>query len=65
MLEQTLFSDVDGMRFYINKSRPDLEPVLVTELMEWSKAFVKIRLDIQKFFDPERITCIPLECAAR
>jgi hypothetical protein len=61
MLEQTLFSDVDGMRFYINKHRPDLEPVLIAELMAWSKAFVRIRIDIQTFLDPESITCIPLD----
>lgn len=61
MLEQTLFSDVDGMRFYINKNRPDLEPVLAAELVEWSKAFLRIRLDIQTFFDPKNITCVPLD----
>jgi len=60
MLEQTLFSDVNGMRFYINKSRPDLESVLFAELMEWSKAFLRIRTDIDTFFDPEIVTCIPL-----
>ena len=33
MLETTLFADVDGMRFFINKHRPDLEPVLLDELV--------------------------------
>ncbi len=61
MLAQTLFSDVDGMRFYINKNRPDLESVLAAELMEWSKTFLRIRLDIRTFFDPASITCIPLD----
>ncbi len=61
MLEKTLFSDVNGMRFYINKNRPDLEPVLIAELVEWAKAFVRIRMDIGTVFEPENITCIPLD----
>ncbi|MEE9532660.1 MAG: hypothetical protein V3W52_16900 [Syntrophobacteria bacterium] len=39
MLEQTVFADVDGMRFYINKRRLDLEPGLTEELKKWSAAF--------------------------
>ena len=61
MLERTIFSDVDGMRFYIMKNRPDLEPTLLAELVEWSKAFLRIRRDIQTFFDTKSITCIPLD----
>lgn len=61
MLEKTVFSDVDGMRFFINKNRPDLEPVLVAELVRWSEAFLEIRLDIETFFDPESISCISLD----
>ena len=61
MLEQTVFADVDGMRFYINKRRLDLEPGLTEELEKWSEAFLRIRLDIQKLFDAETITCIPLD----
>ena len=38
MLKRTLFADVVGMRFYINKHRPDLEPVLAEELVEWADA---------------------------
>jgi len=60
MLLQTLFSDVVGMRFYINKQRPDLERVLASELVEWAAAFARIRNDIQTLFDPETITCIPV-----
>lgn len=61
MLKRTLFADVVGMRFYINKHRPDLEPVLAVELVEWAAAFLRIRLDIQSFFDPKTITCIPVD----
>jgi hypothetical protein len=61
MLKRTLFADVVGMRFYINKLRPDLEPVLAVELVEWAAAFLRIRLDIQSFFDPKTITCIPVD----
>lgn len=61
MLACTIFSDVTGMRFFINKSRPDLEPVLARELIEWSTAFVRIRHDIEALFDPASITCIPLD----
>ncbi|UCF01678.1 MAG: hypothetical protein JSV14_15135, partial [Deltaproteobacteria bacterium] len=38
MLEQTVFADVDGMRFYINKRRLDLEPGITEELKKWSEA---------------------------
>jgi hypothetical protein len=61
MLEQTVFSDVDGMRFFICKHRPDLEPVLAAELNKYSEAFLRIRLDIETLFDPTTITCIPLD----
>ena len=61
MLEQTVFADVDGMRFFICKHRPDLEPVLTAELGKYSEAFLRIRLDIETLFDPATITCIPLD----
>ena len=61
MLEQTVFSDVDGMRFFIYKRRPDLEPVLAAELGKYSEAFLRIRNDIETLFDPTTITCIPLD----
>ena len=61
MLEQTVFSDVDGMRFFIYKRRPDLEPVLAAELGKYTEAFLRIRLDIETLFDPTTITCIPLD----
>ena len=61
MLEQTIFADVVGMRFYINKRRPDLEPILGQELVDWAGAFLRIRHDIQTLFDPSTITCIPVD----
>lgn len=61
MLEQTIFADVVGMRFFINKRRPDLEPILGQELVEWAGAFLRIRHDIQTLFDPNTITCIPVD----
>jgi hypothetical protein len=61
MLEQTMFSDVQGMRFFINKRRPDLEPILTAELGKYAEAFLRIRLDIETLFDPTTITCIPLD----
>jgi hypothetical protein len=61
MLEQTIFADVVGMRFFINKKRWDMEPVLARELVEFASVFLKIRHDIQILFDPVTITCIPLD----
>jgi hypothetical protein len=61
MLEQTLFADVTGMRFYINKQRWDLEPILGQELVEWAGTFLRIRHDIQTLFDPNTVTCIPVD----
>jgi len=61
MLEQTMFADVEGMRFYINKRRPDLAPVLVDELGKYSEIFLRIRRGIGRLFDPATITCIPLD----
>lgn len=61
MVAATIFSDVTGMRFFINKSRPELEPILARELIEWAAAFARIRRDIESLFDPAGITCIPLD----
>ncbi len=61
MVSATLFADVTGMRFYINKRRRELEPRLAAELRHWASAFVAIRGDIDALFDPARITCIPLD----
>lgn len=61
MLERTIFADVVGMRFFINKNRPDLEPTLAIELLEWAAAFLRIRRDIQTVFNSETITCIPVD----
>ncbi|UCD31059.1 MAG: hypothetical protein JSV38_09580, partial [Desulfobacterales bacterium] len=58
---RTLFSDVVGMRFYINKQRPDLEGALAIELLGFAHAFLQIRDDIATLFDPATITCIPLD----
>ncbi len=61
MLAQTLFADVRGMRFYINKRRPDLESVLTDELSAWCEIFLRIREDIETLYDPMTVTCIPLD----
>lgn len=61
MMARTIFSDVIGMRFYINKRRPDLEPALAGELLGFAQAFLKIKVDIKTLFDPDTITCIPLD----
>jgi hypothetical protein len=61
MLDQTTFADVVGMRFFINKMRWDLEPILCRELVEWAGIFLRIRHDIQTLFDPNTVTCIPVD----
>jgi hypothetical protein len=61
MLEQTIFADVVGMRFFINKKRWDLEPILCQELVAWAGVFLRIRQDIQTRFDPDTVTCIPVD----
>ncbi|MBW1608290.1 MAG: hypothetical protein JRF45_07090 [Deltaproteobacteria bacterium] len=61
MLEQTIFADVVGMRFFINKRRWDLEPSLGRELVELAKVFLRIRHDIQTLFDSNTVTCIPVD----
>lgn len=61
MLDRTMFADVVGMRFFINKHRPDLQPSLAAELIAWAKAFVRIKSDIEGLFNPATITCIPLD----
>jgi hypothetical protein len=61
MLEQTIFADVVGMRFFINKKRFDLEPVIAQELVEFARIFLNIRHDIQTLFDPDTVTCIPVD----
>ena len=61
MLEQTIFADVIGMRFFVNKRRPEMEAVLAGELVAWTTAFLRIRHDIKIFFDPAKVTCIPVD----
>jgi hypothetical protein len=61
MLVQTIFADVVGMRFFINKKRWDIEPILAQELVEFAGVFLRIRHDIQTLFDPNTITCIPVD----
>jgi len=61
MLEQTIFADVVGMRFFIHKQRWDLEPTIGQELVEWAEAFLRIRHDIETLFDPNTVTCIPVD----
>ena len=61
MLQQTIFADVVGMRFFINKKRWDMEPVLARELVEFAGVFLRIRRDIQTLFDPATVTCIAID----
>ena len=61
MVERTIFGDADGMRFFINKRRPELELHLGEELVRTAKAFLRVRMDIEQFFDPKTITCIPID----
>jgi len=61
MLEQTIFADVVGMRFVINKKRWDMEPILARELVEFAGVFLRIRQDIQTLLDPDTVTCIPVD----
>ena len=60
MVERTIFGNADGMRFFINKRRPELERHLGEELVRTARAFLRVRMDIEQFFDPGTITCIPL-----
>ncbi|MGE5311929.1 MAG: hypothetical protein ACM3MN_09320 [Nitrospirota bacterium] len=61
MVERTIFSNAEGMRFFINKRRPELERHLGEELVRTARAFLRVRMDIEKFFDPGTITCIPID----
>jgi len=61
MVERTIFGDADGMRFFINKRRPELERHLGEELVRTARAFLRIRMDIERLFDPGTITCVPMD----
>jgi hypothetical protein len=61
MVERTIFGNADGMRFFINKRRPELERHLGDELVKTARAFLRVRMDIEQFFDPGTITCIPMD----
>jgi hypothetical protein len=61
MVARTLFTDVDGMRFFIGKRRPEVEWFNLRELIRQAEAFVRLRTDIETFFDPMTVTCIPLD----
>ena len=61
MVERTIFGDADGMRFFVNKRRPELERHLGEELVRSARTFLRVRMDIEQFFDPETITSIPID----
>jgi len=61
ILEQTIFADVEGMRFFIRKRRPDLNTELADELCAVCRTFLEIREDIEVRYDPKTITCVPLD----
>lgn len=61
MVERTIFGNADGMRFFVNKRRPELERHLGEELLRTTRAFLRVRMDIEQFFDPGTITCIPID----
>jgi len=61
MVERTIFANADGMRFFINKRRPELERHLGEELVRTARAFLRVRTDIEQFFDRRTITCIALD----
>lgn len=46
MIRKTLFAHVTGMRFYIDKERPEMQPVLLRDLTQFAKAFLHIREDL-------------------
>lgn len=50
MLERTLFAHVTGMRFYIHKDRPEMQPLLVRDLVQFAEAFLGIRADLTTIF---------------
>jgi hypothetical protein len=61
MVERTIFGNAEGMRFFINKRRPELERHLGEEVARTARAFLTVRMDIEQFFDPGTITCIPID----
>ncbi|WP_170161559.1 YkgJ family cysteine cluster protein [Desulfosoma caldarium] len=48
MIQRTLFSHVTGMRFYIDKNRPELQPLLLRDLAQFAEAFLQIRQDLSQ-----------------
>lgn len=59
MLERTLFAHVTGMRFYIDKDRPELQPLLVRDLVEFAEAFLRIREDFSTIFSHTPLPALP------
>lgn len=52
MIQQTLFAHVTGMRFYIDKNRPELQPLLLRDLAQFAEAFLQIRQDLHELAYP-------------
>lgn len=61
MLGKTLFAHVTGMRFYIDKDRPDLQPLLVRDLVEFAQAFLQIRKDLATLYRGMPLLSISLD----
>ncbi|MEJ5348571.1 MAG: hypothetical protein WHS46_07765 [Desulfosoma sp.] len=48
MIQGTIFSHVTGMRFYIDKDRPEMQPLLLRDLTRFAEAFLEIRHDLAR-----------------
>lgn len=60
MIEKTLFAHVTGMRFYIHKDRPEMQPLLLRDLVQFAEAFLQIQQDLRELTDSTPLS-LPLD----
>lgn len=60
MIEKSLFAHVTGMRFYIDKDRPEMQPLLLRDLVQLAEAFLQIRQELRELKDSTPLS-LPLD----
>ncbi|WP_073041805.1 hypothetical protein [Desulfacinum infernum] len=61
MIRRTILADVTGMRFFINKTRPDIQEALSLQVAAAADLFLEAKRDLVRVADPKTVTCVPLD----
>lgn len=61
LIPRTVLADVVGMRFFVSKRRPEIQGSLARAVMAMARLFLRVREDLKRHGNPNRVTGIPLD----